>query len=676
MSCNLPGRVGTCSPYQAGSNPEKECSEATPPCQSSCDGLGNVPSPPPPADSAASATGTVPAPRTTIIPTAVAAVAPAAGGSGGGSGSGGASSAGSGGSGSGGNSWESAGGITGSVDAGDFDGSAGMGGRGGNGGSGSVDAGSGGAAGTGGSAGIGGVDGGSSLPTGGTIGSIFDGGIFSPDGGGVLPDGGGVSSPSDSGLDGGGVDSRIGLGRANGSCSCDLGNTSSSHAGTGSMLLLGGLTWLARRAGKRRRRGASAFRSPCREREAGRRIEMNPRLGALALALLLPTCAAHDGSDSPATSVETARSALGTNPPSEIATWTRVAGTNSPDPRVGQSAAYDSSRKLVMVFGGAAALSGDKQSLRQDVWEWNPATGVWRDRTPAGVKPDARSEAAVVYDSVRDRFILFGGRAGGGSNFEDTWEWNPTDGTWTDKTGAGQTPDARARHAMVYDVKRKVVVLFGGGRSIQGTTAAASTDVAAITTAFASTWEYEPVSAAWTDRTPASAAASPSARYDVGMVWDGNRNLVVLFGGMQKPDTSASGSFKQDTWEWNGEAGTWTERTASGTKPSARFGHGMAYDPGRSKVVLFGGCDDNAGATKNDLWDWEPGTGTWTERSVPTTVPSARAWASLVLVTALLTDSNPVRMELFADRPRPSAWVARAWAPIRTSVLCRPYSMR
>jgi len=138
---------------------------------------------------------------------------------------------------------------------------------------------------------------------------------------------------------------------------------------------------------------------------------MKRRLGALALALLLPTCADRDGTNNPPAPIETSRSALGTPPASEIATWTRVAGGSSPDPRVGQALAYDSNRKLVMVFGGAAALSGDTPTARQDVWEWNPATGAWRDRSPTGVMPDARSEAAVVYDSVRDKLILFGGRA-------------------------------------------------------------------------------------------------------------------------------------------------------------------------------------------------------------------------------------------------------------------------
>jgi hypothetical protein len=341
------------------------------------------------------------------------------------------------------------------------------------------------------------------------------------------------------------------------------------------------------------------------------------------------------------TPTETTRSALGTNPPSEIATWIRVSGNRVPDPRVGQAVAYDSNRKVVVVFGGAAAVSGDAQTPRQDVWEWNPATGAWRDRSSTGSAPDARSEAAVVYDSARDRFILFAGRAQSGSNFQDTWEWNPSDGTWAPKAGASPKPDARARHSMVYDEKRKVVVLFGGGRTIQGATA--SSDAAAIAVAFASTWEYEPVGATWTNRTPVGAAASPSARYDAGMVWDSQRNVAVLFGGMQKSDDGVNGSPKQDIWEWSGETGSWTERTLAGSRPSARFGHGMAYDPGRSKVVVFGGYDINTGETRNDLWDWEPGTGTWSERTAgAAAMPSGRIWATLVL----LTGSSPPRMEL------------------------------
>lgn len=55
---------------------------------------------------------------------------------------------------------------------------------------------------------------------------------------------------------------------------------------------------------------------------------------------------------------------------------------------------------------------------------------------------------------------------------------------------------------------------------------------------------------------------------------------TVMFGGL------ADGSFRDTaTWTWNGS--TRSQATTSG--PVTRFGHAMAYDAARQKVVLFGG---------------------------------------------------------------------------------------
>ncbi|HEB53564.1 MAG TPA: hypothetical protein ENI87_09965, partial [bacterium] len=53
--------------------------------------------------------------------------------------------------------------------------------------------------------------------------------------------------------------------------------------------------------------------------------------------------------------------------------------------------------------------------------------------------------------------VFFGGYDG--STLAETWEWDGTD--WTLRTGIG-SPGARSHHAMVYDSVRQVVVLFGG----------------------------------------------------------------------------------------------------------------------------------------------------------------------------------------------------------------------
>jgi hypothetical protein len=39
-SCNPKDKVGTCTPYLAGTDPQDECSQGTPPCQSTCAGVG------------------------------------------------------------------------------------------------------------------------------------------------------------------------------------------------------------------------------------------------------------------------------------------------------------------------------------------------------------------------------------------------------------------------------------------------------------------------------------------------------------------------------------------------------------------------------------------------------------------------------------------------------------
>ena len=125
---------------------------------------------------------------------------------------------------------------------------------------------------------------------------------------------------------------------------------------------------------------------------------------------------------------ETAQSALGVVPATESAVWTRMSANNLPDGRYSHALAFDETRQVVVLFGGIAMSSDGSTSAQQDTWEWSPALGAWKDRTSAGTKPAARNGAAMAYDSVRDKFVLFGGRAGSGYDYQDTWEWDPKTG--------------------------------------------------------------------------------------------------------------------------------------------------------------------------------------------------------------------------------------------------------
>src|SRR5262245_60363669 len=72
---------------------------------------------------------------------------------------------------------------------------------------------------------------------------------------------------------------------------------------------------------------------------------------------------------------------------------------------------------------------------------------------------EGRSNAAMAYDSDRQRMVLFGGNLGSAGLFGDTWEWDGA--SWAHRSAA-VVPPARTNHAMVYDAARRRVVLFGG----------------------------------------------------------------------------------------------------------------------------------------------------------------------------------------------------------------------
>jgi hypothetical protein len=125
------------------------------------------------------------------------------------------------------------------------------------------------------------------------------------------------------------------------------------------------------------------------------------------------------------------------------------------------------------------------------------------------------------------------------------------------------------------------------------------------------------------------------------MVWDSQRGRAVLFGGMREDQLGDDPSFTlgmplQDTWEWDPATPGWTERTAVGNKPNARYGHAMAYDPSRGVTVLAGGFDIGTGDGLADLWEWDPATATWAQRldGSEANLPSGRLYASLVADSA------------------------------------------
>jgi hypothetical protein len=133
----------------------------------------------------------------------------------------------------------------------------------------------------------------------------------------------------------------------------------------------------------------------------------------------------------------------------------------------------------------------------------------------------------MVYDSKRKRVVLFGGFGDDNHYHNDTWEWDGA--SWKKLSSEG--PQPRARHRMAFDKRAGVIVLYGGD----------------------------------------------------GVKAQPGQGFRVL----------------DDMWTWDGSR--WTQVKTPG--PGKRFMHAMAYDPRRGKVVLYGG--GSGAKSLDDTWEWD-----------------------------------------------------------------------
>jgi hypothetical protein len=157
--------------------------------------------------------------------------------------------------------------------------------------------------------------------------------------------------------------------------------------------------------------------------------------------------------------------------------------------------------------------------------------------------------------------------------------------------------------------------------------------------------------------TPAATAqeppGKPGARWGHAMAYDAARDRVVLFGGALSRE-----QYVADTWEWNGAS--WTRIDAAGPPPRAFAA--MAFDSSRNRVVLHGGRDPS-GDSLADTWEWDGRA--W--RQVATAGPARRDHHALVFdetrkVTLLFGGYGDDRV--YGDT---WTWNGAAWKQVATA---------
>lgn len=173
---------------------------------------------------------------------------------------------------------------------------------------------------------------------------------------------------------------------------------------------------------------------------------------------------------------------------------------------------WDAGHGVGVLFGGQST----DLTPHAETWTWDDA--AWRQQVADG--PSARIHHAMAEDPVRGRIVLFGGR--GGSDLNDTWEWDGT--SWSELTTAS-APSPREGMRMAFDPVKRTVLLFGGlDGALQG---------------LSDTWSWD--GSAWTQLD----VSGPTPRGHHAMAGDPVRGKVVLFGGSVQTNFG-------DTWEWDG----------------------------------------------------------------------------------------------------------------------------
>jgi hypothetical protein len=141
--------------------------------------------------------------------------------------------------------------------------------------------------------------------------------------------------------------------------------------------------------------------------------------------------------------------------------WTPIAPAGTaPSARYAPTAILDPVRDRLVGFGGYA----DGAALR-DLWSLSLASApAWTPLPATGTPPSPRYGPTAIYDPVRDRMILFGGRSNG-IDLDDMWSLSLSGvPAWTNITPPGTGPGTRFKSAAVYDPARDRMLLFGGMR--------------------------------------------------------------------------------------------------------------------------------------------------------------------------------------------------------------------
>ena len=203
--------------------------------------------------------------------------------------------------------------------------------------------------------------------------------------------------------------------------------------------------------------------------------------------------------------------------------------------------------------------------------ERGPTTGA-RPAPGPGTSPSA---ASGVWHGGLGEVLVVEGEGGAGASEKGLWGW---DGLRWLAVGSSAGPGHRLHPAVAYDGRQDLLVLHGGRRVATGEPRG-------------DTWVWD--GTGWRR----GGWMGPGVRWGHAMVWRSRTGQLLLFGGASGPEEEPV--HLADTWTREGRR--WRRREVAG--PPGRWGHALAYDARRDRVVLFGGSRQDG--LLGDTWEWD-----------------------------------------------------------------------